>query len=538
MGFGEVLEREQVAEQILAKVRSMQGGSRKVEDIDEVLHGLKQSKRELNRVLGSSRIELPFQNSLSLEEKVRVIVEEWRRFRGMTMFDSTVLITVISTQQERFIEKSREQIQGLEGITPLEMFFTYALLSNSVNTKDGPMKLTKWLTRIQPTFTELFGEDGSNFLTTFVNYYSTLILPKLQDREYTLVVSTELIDFMLMSESGITSCLRLAGRGDGRRDLDVGEYCAGISAYAYDTYSAIAYITTGNKPCYIGDESFDVPFKVWRSILLFNNEFTCAVVDRQYPQNNEEFAKRVREVVARKLCDFHQVEYKWVKLAMSRINKEWGGSVGYGHDDPTSALMLKGAYLDLIEQGGGSIPIDFQVNDAKCLSCGCEDIESDNTVFCDDCADGGGVSCYFCGRTHHVDDMVMAYDERGNVYDVCGSCTDNIAYCEDCSEYHFVTECTYIEYLDRTVCSRCLDRMYIQCSHCETYFLDGEGYQTNDGDVICEGCYQDHYFTCDRCEEVFGDSDMVSRDTGYFCSTCSEEIDEEEAEESAEDDSD
>ena len=138
-----------------------------------------------------------------------------------------------------------------------------------------------------------------------------------------------------------------------------------------------------------------------------------------------------------------------------------------------------------------------------CWECGEENHSED--VFCEDCVHSS--YCDECENECSDDSLTRVY-RNGQEYFVCEACLSSYyAYCEDCDEYHYIDEITYIESLDKYVCDDCLNQSYTRCEVCGEYFYDEDTQRAVDehGDAIyiCENCRDNGDFVeCAECGDI------------------------------------
>ena len=143
--------------------------------------------------------------------------------------------------------------------------------------------------------------------------------------------------------------------------------------------------------------------------------------------------------------------------------------------------------------------------------------------------------CPNCG-----DKFWQPEDERAVVeYEgaICPDCQENGDYvrCEECGEW--VAEDDAFWTVDDTwVCRSCRNRDYCACSECGRYIHCDNSSSDVLGNIYCDECFEENTFTCDRCEEVFPCSEMERYNGDCLCSSCFENVCDEEDNDDDEDD--
>ena len=123
-------------------------------------------------------------------------------------------------------------------------------------------------------------------------------------------ISIDPIDYLLMSlnRSGWQSCHTL----NESRGRHWGCYAGGVFSYMCDGVTAIAYRHSPEQVEYvINNTKFKEFSKNWRQCIYIDNSNGNFVTSRQYPNQNENIAKIIREMLEEKLSKYFNIENTW-----------------------------------------------------------------------------------------------------------------------------------------------------------------------------------------------------------------------------------
>lgn len=327
------------------------------------------------------------------------------------------------------------------------------------------------------------------------------------------VISINLIDYLTMSfGNSWASCHTIDKENQrGRQNAYQGCYSSGTLSYALDSTSIVLYTVDSS---YNGNEYY-LEDKINRQMFHFGEDKLAQ--GRLYPQDCDsgandtytQFRNLMQEVIAYSLG----IPNLWLLRRGIDICKEHIVSFGthyrdYYHFDNCSISFLKNSENENKLQVGAN-PI--------CIECGCTHSREDNINCC-----RNERECNCCGCVIDEDE---AHYIDGEYY--CDECA---YYCEDCGEWHTEDDMTYVECVERYVCSDCLREDYTYCDHCEEYYPDFEiRYVESSGYDVCDNCLDEYYYCCEKCEEYFLHDDIVVDDNGYcYCRNCYDEITENE----------
>ncbi len=148
-------------------------------------------------------------------------------------------------------------------------------------------------------------------------------------------------------------------------------------------------------------------------------------------------------------------------------------------------------------------------------------------------------------QTYDPSDCAGAYyrawdrvDEDGNIIEegnmnlyTCDECGENydeddIYICEHCGRRVCPNCERYVERYNYSVCSDCLDDLYVECTECGDYVLCDDATQDSNGDWYCEECAEECLAECAKCGELYNRENMKvvqDNDTGeiyYLCNAC------------------
>ena len=129
--------------------------------------------------------------------------------------------------------------------------------------------------------------------------------------------------------------------------------------------------------------------------------------------------------------------------------------------------------------------------------------------------------CHECGG-----DADDEFNVCGEYYHMCQPCfEDRTSYCNRCDETFWAGDVRRISTGDY-YCESCLDNECIKCVQCEEYVKLDDSYRVED-DSMCRPCWENHSVICEVCNESFF-SDNVNEHGR--CTSCQEEVDEENSE--------
>lgn len=134
--------------------------------------------------------------------------------------------------------------------------------------------------------------------------------------------------------------------------------------------------------------------------------------------------------------------------------------------------------------------------------------------------------CERCGQLVS-DDELYAVNVSGTIETWCEECLENYGfYCERCGTYHAGEPVTvhYGQAATATWCESCAGRHASLCDDCDhwtdndwisTVYVYNVGYQT-----LCHKCLEDSYYQCSTCGDYCYDDDIEYRNGNYYCPSC------------------
>lgn len=291
-----------------------------------------------------------------------------------------------------------------------------------------------------------------------------------------LTISVHPLDFLSLSENNHKwrSCHALDG-----------EYRAGNLSYMTDTTTAICYLWNGQEEKL---EYFSKPWnsKKWRMLLYVSENWDMVFAGRQYPFSSTTALEFIRTNLfpAIGLGQFSAFSDKDVDaIGELRLRKKYIPT-GTGElaplmeivDDYHSEYCEPLHFNDVLRSSSykpqysfkeylsfNNVPrisLDaiphFQVGSfVSCLKCNCNEITNSEYMVCDNCIDDSErYHCACCNAsTLCFEDFIYLeyYDEY-----VCKDCFETeVIRCDNCDEYFYLTDCSYIEDDDIYLCSIC-----------------------------------------------------------------------------------
>ena len=303
----------------------------------------------------------------------------------------------------------------------------------------------------------------------------------------TIYLSINPYDFFTMSYgNGWSSC----------HGFDGCHRSGGVS-YALDEVSIISY-----------EENAD-SLKQYRQMVYYNPN-VALFISRSYGYPITNMLEAVKSGIANTL----QLPSNWIDCDTDYINKYFrthNYSCHYSDYNFYYSEMSLFVNRDAID---GKIAINKGIigHYAICFECGNYHDISDS-YSCNEC--NHIWICSDCGNVIYNNDNVVFID--GEPY-----CTDCVAWCEDCEEYHPMDRITFIESVDKYVCDDCLSDNYSYCEDCDTWHPNNKityvsAYDKN----VCDDCICDNYFYCVECSEYFKLEDLEDTVNGdYICCDC------------------
>lgn len=425
----------------------------------------------------------------------------------------------------------------------------YSLAKGYVDTKDGSMKLTRYLKKYLYKFIALSDVHLTSYIMSLgelnlVPVDQNLVLDNFRDPStwkldtylcalgelrhsgVQAVISTNLYDFITASENAsFTSCFRV-GR----------DYFAGTVGYSRDSVTIITMIVKRDAPM----TNFEL-YKVGRSWAYLipetqNGQGPYIIQPRRYGSYSKTDSKQVRAFIQKRWATSLDVPNTWIKTSVDdntfwETSPELGGYPWAGYFDPkysaTSVCWLSGH----VRPTRVRVPLVH----AQCLACGRE--HSCGSGFCEDCQ--SSYECDRCGYQFSPHEMHVYHDELycsdcfGMITTLCVSCNARIyrehadwvgdyPYCESCfnDEFRICLECERAFKFDDLrdiegygwVCSDCFEDHFVVCTHCDRDVHKDDAFNA-EGDEsmpICRNC-SDQYFTkCSDCQDWYETEHLIN----------------------------
>lgn len=284
-----------------------------------------------------------------------------------------------------------------------------------------------------------------------------------------LCLSIHPMDFLTMSHTRTWgSCYDV---------FNEGEYRAGAFEFMCSNNTICAYLYTKEMRV----EGYEWNDKKWRCIVSVNpNEYI--MTGKNYPYQSDELTGLVYEWV-REITKKAE-EFPTFEDSRPLCDIDYGIDVEYGYNDADCGssecfqvgLNANKDNQEYIYVGYGNVPCPkcgsghhhMQGECIMCESC-------DDSFYCECCDD----RCY--GDAHEVT------NRWGGLDWVCYSCLDYYyRYCDECGEYHYHDDVTYID--DKCYCEDCRDDKFSYCEKCDEYF---ENVKEHNGRLYCHDCYDE-----------------------------------------------
>ena len=344
----------------------------------------------------------------------------------------------------------------------------------------------------------------------------------------TVVISVNPYDFYTMSFlSNAASCMTIDKNNLRGCDCTYeGMYCGGTESYMLDPCTVVLYyLPDGWK-----GEHPEYEDKLKRCLFYIGED--KIVQSRLYPDGRDGgdagVAPKAREIMQKVVSELFDIPNLW-KLekgtsACSEVTITEGiqyPDYRYYDDCNVSYNRRIDGYLNKKKILIGVLPI--------CPECG-ETHSNSGNVFCRRHANNYDYVCEDCGIGLNEDDVCWVGDTA--------YCSDCVSTCEHCDEYvhEELTEVAYINWhgrrCHRYVCQDCLDYHYVWSDYDEEYILEENAIETEEGDYFFPE--SEGYGICERCEGEHNIEELFEHNGSLYCASCLEEVQEEEAEEGAE----
>ena len=295
-------------------------------------------------------------------------------------------------------------------------------------------------------------------------------------------------------------------------------YKNGCMGYALDKTSMIAFtVKDDNDAASLNNR------KTTRQIFAYKPEGGVMLQSRLYSSFREsdyggvdgdegkDTVKLYRELIQQEIAECEQAPNFWgkpTKYCDSKICITKGaGFSGYAdwvHFDNQAIISIRKDH----ENGAKGFSVGSY---ALCIECGEQYDGKSEYLTCESCR--GYERCDECGEEYDADDMYDVISRYGEQIRVCQNCLDDeYFYCEDCEEYHHISDRIYIEGRGY-ICQRCYENGdYFYCDDCNTYHHADDACWVGgdyDGRNVCSDCFQDYEY-CEHCETYQRSCDMYN----------------------------
>lgn len=277
-----------------------------------------------------------------------------------------------------------------------------------------------------------------------------------------------------------------------------GMYSSGTMSYMLDQTSMVFY-TVGDG--YKGDTYWDQP-KVTRQ--MFHWGHNKLVQGRLYPQDNDHESSAYapnRAFVQEIISIIFQFPNLWTLKRGIGHASYYVESCGTHYRDyrnfDNCTLSIVQGNTDWSNIIVGAQPI--------CVKCGVRHYSEENINHC-----GNVICCADCGEEINV-----RYD---NYTEIDGEyyCMDCVTWCSCCDRYHR-RESFYLDRYDIDVCEYCLEEYYVYCEDCGQYVYERDAtWVEGESRYVCNDCLYEDYERCEVCGEYFRREDMALNELGLW----------------------
>lgn len=126
------------------------------------------------------------------------------------------------------------------------------------------------------------------------------------------------------------------------------------------------------------------------------------------------------------------------------------------------------------------VPLDYNDNPVKEILKE-NNIRTESAIFCKDCE-------------NWTTNYYTVYTRGGDSFYVCGDCSQDYFYCEDCGDLFDDTVDTYTTHDERDICEFCRNDYYFECCDCNDIYHEDHMHYCDDCDrAYCDNCWDDHY---------------------------------------------
>ena len=303
-----------------------------------------------------------------------------------------------------------------------------------------------------------------------------------EDRiEGELCLSIHPLDFLSSSENTYRwrSCHALDG-----------EYRSGNLSYMMDSSTIITYIK-GEDNVKLPDFPSSVPWnsKKWRMLLFTSQNNTCLFAGRQYPLD---LGYGVLDIILGRYAQiYHMSPSSWSAWHDDQI-KEFTYKNDPNYRD--SGMLAKNhviinGYIYKITRLIKDVKGSKHFNDLLFSSCytprycwlkGSKYVPEFNI--------GGSIPCPVCGNYQVEFNDIMACDDCANQYGL----GDHYYSCCNCGDRVHEDDAIWVECEDGYICNRCYNRYYFTCDDCGEVFPNDREHRGTNGCYYCDNCAPYH----------------------------------------------
>lgn len=278
-----------------------------------------------------------------------------------------------------------------------------------------------------------------------------------------------------------------------------GEYRTGNLSYMCDSSTMMVYLSNEKQeklPHFPEDVLWNS--KKWRMLMYFDAQYEVCFAGKQYPFFSPGALEVVHDIFSNHLVPFEKDnnlsmfdlfflnQEKWVPWRNTYLSSHKNNDdVDINIEEERYCIINKGVYdrfhivhnakhskhfNDVLsssnytkpyymfkERWGPNYKIEFNIGSAiKCLECGIDIIEDNDTMLCCQCSGSNGdnenyVYCNCCDTRIHVSEAAWVGDEA-----LCPICVINETFeCADCGERYFNGQAVWSAELNSYVCRRC-----------------------------------------------------------------------------------
>ena len=180
-----------------------------------------------------------------------------------------------------------------------------------------------------------------------------------------IAISIDPIDYLLMSvnKSGWDSCYRLTNSSGNSRSF--GAYASGVFCYLCDSSTMITYRHSNDMAEFkIGSSKFEAYSKNWRQVFYVDVATWGFACSRQYPYEDNNLSKSVREFLEETLSNYLDVQNKWKFKEIEETSKLERMII---REEPIKGNRL--SYNDILNNGFGIFVANPYISKTSDICC-------------------------------------------------------------------------------------------------------------------------------------------------------------------------